>query len=96
MTDFKTQASALLESLETQSKQTQNFAQLELLILKTTQKLGQIAAQTLLDHKTHLRAWSLEPNASEGLPPSEPQMSPMPDEHEQKRNPHGEPENPLG
>jgi hypothetical protein len=54
MTNFKTQAAALLESLETQSKQTQNFAQLELLILKTTQKLGQIAAQTLLDHKMHL------------------------------------------
>jgi hypothetical protein len=43
MTDLKTQASALLESLETQSKQTQNFTKLELLILKTTQKLGQIA-----------------------------------------------------
>jgi hypothetical protein len=43
MTDFKTQASALLESLETQSKQTQKFTELELLILKITQKLGQIA-----------------------------------------------------
>jgi hypothetical protein len=84
MTDFKTQASALLESLEIQSKQTQNFAELELLILKTTQKLGQIAAQTL------------ETNASEGLSPSEAEMPNMPDEHEQKRNPHGDPENPLG
>jgi hypothetical protein len=95
MTDFKTQASALLE---TQSKQTQNFAELELLILKTTQKLGQIAAQTLLDHKTHLRAWSLETNASEGLSPSNAKtpMSAMPDEHEQKRNPKCESENPLG
>lgn len=86
MTDFKTQASALLESLETQSKQTQNFAELELLILKTTQKLGQIAAQTL------------ETNASEGLSPYPPEakMPNMPDKHEQKRNPHGDPENPLG
>lgn len=84
MTNFKTQASELLESLETQSKQTQNFAELELLILKTTQKLGQIAAQTL------------EPNASEGLSPSEAKMPNVPDEHEQKRNPKCESENPLG
>jgi hypothetical protein len=84
MTDFKTQASALLESLETQSKQTQNFAELELLILKTTQKLGQIAAQTL------------ETNASEEISPPQTKMSNMPDEHEQKRNPKCESENPLG
>jgi hypothetical protein len=84
MTNFKTQAAALLESLETQSKQTQNFAQLELLILKTTQKLGQIAAQTL------------ETNASEEISPLEAKMPNLPDEHEQKRNPNSDPENPLG
>jgi hypothetical protein len=84
MTNFKTQAAALLESLETQSKQTQNFAQLELLILKTTQKLGQIAAQTL------------ETNASEEISPLEAKMPNLPDEHEQKRNPNSESENPLG
>lgn len=84
MTDFKTQAAALLESLETQSKQTQNFAELELLILKTTQKLGQIAAQTL------------EPDASEGISPLEAKMPNMPDTHEQKRNSQCDPENPLG
>jgi hypothetical protein len=83
MTNFKTQAAALLESLETQSKQTQNFAELELLILKTTQKLGQIAAQTL------------ETNTSEEISPLEAKMPNMPDEHEQKRNPNSEFENPL-
>lgn len=84
MTNFKTQASALLESLETQSKQTKNFAELELLILKTTQKLGQIAAQTL------------ETNASEEISPLETKMPNMPNEHEQKRNSKIESENPLG
>ncbi len=84
MTDFKTQASALLESLETQSKQTQNIAQLELLILKTTQKLGQIATQTL------------ETNASEEISPPQTKMPNMPGQHEQKQNPNSDPENPLG
>ena len=84
MTNFKDQAAAIIEALELESQQTPNFAQLELLILEATQKLGKIAAQTLETH------------ASEGLSPSESQMSAMPDKHEQKRNPNSDPENPLG
>jgi hypothetical protein len=84
MTNFKDQASKIIETLETQSKQTPNFAQLELLILEATQKLGKIAAQTL------------ETQASEGISPLETTLPEMPEEHEQKRNPNSEPKNTLG
>jgi hypothetical protein len=84
MTNFKDQAAAIIESLESQSKQTPNFAQLELLILEATQKLGKIAAETL------------EPKVSEGISPLETRLQEMPAAHEQKRNSNSDPENTLG
>jgi hypothetical protein len=84
MTNFKDQAAAIIETLESQSKETPNFAQLELLILEATQKLGKIAAQTL------------ETQASEGISPLKTRLSELPEEHEQKRNPNSDPENTLG
>ena len=84
MSNFKDQAAAIIESLESQSQETPNFAQLELLILEATQKLGKIAAQTL------------ETQTSEGISPLETRLQEMPEEHEQKRNSNSDPENTLG
>ncbi len=84
MTNFKDQATKIIEALETQSQQTPNFAQLELLILEATQKLGKIAAQTL------------ETQASEGISPLETRLPELPAAHEQKRNSNSDPENTLG
>ena len=47
MTTFKDKANSLIETLEQQSSKTRNFAELELLILKATQDLGQLAATDL-------------------------------------------------
>jgi hypothetical protein len=84
MTNFKDQATKIIEALESKSQQTPNFAQLELLILEATQKLGKIAAETL------------ETQASEGISPLETRLQEMPAEHEQKRNSNSDPENTLG
>ena len=83
MTNFKDQAAAIIEALELESQQTPNFAQLELLILEATQKLGKIAAQTL-------------ETKSEGISPLETTLPAMPETHDQKRNPNSDPENTLG
>jgi hypothetical protein len=84
MTNFKDQATAIIESLESQSKETPNFAQLELLILEATQKLGKIAAETL------------ETTAPEGISPLETTLQELPEEHEPKRNSNSNPKNTLG
>ncbi len=83
MTNFKDQAVAIIESLESQSKEIPNFAQLELLILEATQKLGKIAAETL-------------ETKSEGISRLETTLPEMPEAHEQKRNSNSDPENTLG
>jgi hypothetical protein len=83
MTNFKDQATKIIESLESQSKETPNFAQLELLILEATQKLGKIAAETL-------------ETKSEGISPLEATLPELPEAHEQKRNANSESKNTLG
>lgn len=84
MTNFKDQATKIIEALESKSKETPNFAQLELLILEATQKLGKIAAETL------------ETQTSEGISPLETTLQELPEAHEPKRNPNSDPENTLG
>jgi hypothetical protein len=59
MTQFQIQADAIIKALEAKSKESQNFAELEIHILEATQKFGQAAANTL------------ETKASEGISPLE-------------------------
>jgi hypothetical protein len=47
MTEFRNKVSAIAELLEQQGSKAKNFAELELLILKATQELGQVAATDL-------------------------------------------------
>ena len=72
MTTFKDKANSLIETLEQQSSKTKNFAELELLILKATQDLGQLAATDL--------------TTDEAFPPSIPMLSEMPKSNAKKRN----------
>ena len=72
MTTFTSKVNALAELLEQQSIKTRNFAELELLILKATQDLGQLSAIDL-------------PN-NEAFPPSETVLSKMSKGNAKKRN----------
>ena len=72
MTTFKDKANSLIETLEQQSSKTKNFAELELLILKATQDLGQLAATDL--------------TTDEAFPPSEIVLSKMSKGNAKKRN----------
>ena len=72
MTTFTSKVNALAELLEQQSSKTRNFAELELLILKATQDLGQLSATDL--------------TTNEAFPPSETVLSKMPKSNAKKRN----------
>ena len=82
MTTFTRKVNTLAELLEQQSRQTQNFAELELLILKATQDLG------------HLAATNLTP--VEAFPPSKAMLSEMPKSNAKKRNSNSNTQNLVG
>lgn len=82
MTTFTSKVNALAELLEQQSGKTKNFAELELLILKATQDLGQLAATDL--------------TTDEAFSPSQTVLSKMPSTNEQKRNPKSKTKNLMG
>ena len=82
MTTFTSKVNALAELLEQQSSKTKNFAELELLILKATQDIGQLAATDL--------------TTDESFPPSQTVLSKVPSTNEQKRNPKSKTKNLMG